>query len=60
MQNIPIMKHYTKVFSNADALDDINLIKGEDAPDNDNSSSNDDGSSGSSDSDKSDSDSEDT
>ena len=58
MQNIPIVKHYTKVFSNADALDEINLIKDGSESDDD-SSSNDDGSSGSSDSDENDSDSED-
>ena len=58
MQNIPIMKHYTKVFSNADALDEINLIKDGSGSDGD-SSSNVDGTSGSSDSDENDSDSED-
>ena len=58
MQNIPIVKHYTKVFSNADALDEINLIKDGSESDDDNNS-NDDGISGSSDSDENDSDSED-
>ena len=58
MQNIPIVKHYTKVFSNADALDEINLIKDGSESDGD-SNSNDDGTSGSSDSDENDSDSED-
>ena len=42
MQNIPIVKHYTKVFSNADALDEINLIKDGSESDDDNNS-NDDG-----------------